>query len=130
MSQVGFILVRIFPYSDWIRTLLTPNTDTFHAVASLSFYGTSNIYHHVTIFFFCIILDLRPFVYVMSFLKNNSLLQLTWLFKVGLSSTTERDSKFVWVRLFLATFTIIDQVELWLFVRCWAGSKHLFGYCI
>ena len=28
----GVILVRIFPYSDWIRTIITPNADTFYAV--------------------------------------------------------------------------------------------------
>ena len=28
----GVILVRIFPYLDWIRTRLTPNTENFHAV--------------------------------------------------------------------------------------------------
>ena len=28
----GVILVRIFPYSDWIRTRITPNTNTFHVV--------------------------------------------------------------------------------------------------
>ena len=27
----GVILVRIFPYSDWIRTIITPNADTFYA---------------------------------------------------------------------------------------------------
>ena len=28
----GVILVRIFPHLDWIRTRITPNTDTFYAV--------------------------------------------------------------------------------------------------
>ena len=32
MSVFGVILVRIFLYSDWIRTRITPNTDTFYAV--------------------------------------------------------------------------------------------------
>ena len=32
MSVFGVILVRIFPYSDWIRTRITPNRSTFYAV--------------------------------------------------------------------------------------------------
>ena len=28
----GVILIHIFPHSDWIRTRITPNTDTFYAV--------------------------------------------------------------------------------------------------
>ena len=32
MSIFGVILVRIFPYSDWIRTRITQNTDTFYSV--------------------------------------------------------------------------------------------------
>ena len=32
ISMFGVILVRIFPHSDWIRTTIAPNTDTFHAV--------------------------------------------------------------------------------------------------
>ena len=32
MSVSGVILVRIFSHSYWIRTKMTPNTDTFHAV--------------------------------------------------------------------------------------------------
>ena len=29
VSVFGFILVHIFPHSDWIRTRITPNMDTF-----------------------------------------------------------------------------------------------------
>ena len=32
VSISGVILVRIFQHSDWIRTRITPNTDTFYAV--------------------------------------------------------------------------------------------------
>ena len=32
----GVILVRIFPHSDWIRTWITPNTDTIYAVHLMS----------------------------------------------------------------------------------------------
>ena len=32
MSVFGVILVRIFPHSDWIRTRITPNTNTFYPV--------------------------------------------------------------------------------------------------
>ena len=32
VSIFGVILVRIFSHSDWIRTRITPNTDTFHAL--------------------------------------------------------------------------------------------------
>ena len=32
MSVFGVILIRIFPHSDWIRSRITPNTDTFYAV--------------------------------------------------------------------------------------------------
>ena len=32
VSVFGVILIHIFPYSDWIRTRITPNTDTFYAV--------------------------------------------------------------------------------------------------
>ena len=35
MSIFGVILVRIFPHSDWIRTRITLNTDTFHALGTL-----------------------------------------------------------------------------------------------
>ena len=37
MSVFGVILVRFFPHSDWIRTRITPNTDTFHAVSTTNF---------------------------------------------------------------------------------------------
>ena len=36
MSVFGVILVCIFPDSDWIRTRITLNTDTFHAVKSFN----------------------------------------------------------------------------------------------
>ena len=36
MSVFGVFLVRIFPHSDWMRTTITPNTDTFHAVTVIS----------------------------------------------------------------------------------------------
>ena len=32
VSIFGFILVHIFPHSDWIQTRITPNTDIFYAV--------------------------------------------------------------------------------------------------
>ena len=32
VSVFGFILVRIFPHSDWIRTRITSNMDTFYTV--------------------------------------------------------------------------------------------------
>ena len=31
------ILIRIFPYLDWIRTRTTPNTDTFYEILILKF---------------------------------------------------------------------------------------------
>ena len=31
MSVLGVILVCIFPHSDWVRTRISPNMDTFHA---------------------------------------------------------------------------------------------------
>ena len=37
MSVFGVILVRFFPHSDRIRTRITPNTDTFHAVSTTNF---------------------------------------------------------------------------------------------
>ena len=35
--RVRSFLVRIFPHSDWIRTRITLNMDTFHAVSTISF---------------------------------------------------------------------------------------------
>ena len=35
MSVFGVILVHIFPYSDWIRTRITQNMNTFYAVEDL-----------------------------------------------------------------------------------------------
>ena len=35
MSVFGDILVRIFPHSDWIRSRITPNTDTFYKVITI-----------------------------------------------------------------------------------------------
>ena len=36
VSLFGVILVRIFPHSDWIRTRITPNTDTFYAALNIT----------------------------------------------------------------------------------------------
>ena len=35
LSVFGVILVRIFPHSNWIRTRVTPNKDTFYAVKNV-----------------------------------------------------------------------------------------------
>ena len=36
MSVFGVVLVRIFPHSDWIRTRIIPNMDTFYTVLCIN----------------------------------------------------------------------------------------------
>ena len=61
MSVFGVILVRIFPYSDWIRrdtqsangkirTRITPNTDTFYTV---KFIRKDEKVYILSLFFLC-----------------------------------------------------------------------------
>ena len=39
VSVLGVILVHIFPHSDWIRTRITSNTDTFYVVTFTGFFS-------------------------------------------------------------------------------------------
>ena len=53
MSVFGVILIRIFPHSDWIRTRITPNTDTFHVVCVASPSTPTDDYEFVSSFTQC-----------------------------------------------------------------------------
>ena len=46
MSVFGLILVRILPHSDWIRTRITPNTDTFYRAIDKDSYFCSPLSEH------------------------------------------------------------------------------------
>ena len=49
VSVFGVILVHIFPHSDWIRTRITPNADTFYSVIIFiyeTFFCTDSLYKY------------------------------------------------------------------------------------